>query len=442
MKKACIVIAALFFLPAMSRAQGAPAQAGLKTSVETQHAPGAEESRSPLNRAAFGPEAGKWPLPLQTAYLVQAKGPNGQPVRNCPVKLLGAGGKTLWQSQTGAAGLAVLWCEPEARAKAIQLSHEERTYTLSRFQTAEIGVNTFSITTTCQPPAGIDLLALVDATHSMRDEFDGILDALRNTWAAGENRPGFRMQAILFRDYGERFLTQPISLKDIPQQKDFRRQAAGGGEEPEPIDTVLLSAIRGFDWRPHADARLLLFFTDAPPKADTGAAERLVNAMKLASAAGITIVPVGCSGLPPEGEFLLRSLALATGGPYASLSGQAGAPLGEWLNALAGEYLSTTQCPEDGPTPLPSATARFNPALLSLVSCFPNPAAGKVYLVLEENFGRLVVRNLQGQAIMEMEKPVRGRHELNLENWTPGLYLFELQRGEEVVVERLLVERR
>lgn len=442
MKKACIVIAALFFLPAMACAQGAQARAGLKTSLETQHEPGAEESWRPLNRAAFGPEVEKWPLPLQTAYLVKAEGAKGQPVRNCPVKLLGAGGKTLWQSQTGASGLAVMWCEPEVRPKTIQLCHEERTYTLSIIQTAEKGINTFSIPTTCQPPAGIDLLALVDATHSMRDEFDGILDALRNAWAAGESRPGFRMQAILFRDYGERFLTQPISLEEISQHRDFRWQAAGGGEEPEAIDTALLSAIRGFDWRPHADARLLLFFTDAPPKADTGAAERLVNAMKLASAAGITIIPVGCSGLPPEGEFLLRSLALATGGPYASLSGQSAAPLGEWLNTLAAEYLSTIQCPEDGPTPLPSATARFNPALLSLVSCFPNPAAGKAYLLLGDDFDRLVARNLQGQAVMEMEKPDRGRHELNLENWTPGLYLLELHRGDEVAVERLLVERR
>nr|HQU57636.1 vWA domain-containing protein [Saprospiraceae bacterium] len=235
-------------------------------------------------RATFQADADKWPLPLHQRYRVLVKSLSGQPVRNCTVQLLDNSGEALWLSQTNALGQAELWCKKDKKAEAIRVYFQEQAYTVDSPQPFEKGVNHFSIPAACQPPAGIDVFALVDATHSMRDEFDAVIRALaKSQEKARETTPDFKIQSMLFRDYGERFLTLPIELAGEAGKRDFRWQAAGGGNEMEPIDTALMVAIQSHNWRPEADARLLLFFTDAIPKTDKGAAERLAKALKLAS---------------------------------------------------------------------------------------------------------------------------------------------------------------
>ncbi|MCB0572873.1 MAG: hypothetical protein KDC66_24060 [Phaeodactylibacter sp.] len=441
MKKVCFTIAVLLLLqlPATPQSTASDNVAGT-TSLDIPYEQGPIQKENIGNRR----------LPMQQAFYVQVNSTDGQAVRNCPVQLLGESGKTLWQTQTNVRGQASLWCSAEERAQSIQLTHQGKTYSSEKLAGAEEGVNGFSVTSSCQPSNGLGLLVLADATHSMQDEFDGIMKALTAVQHTRQAQPGFQMQCLLFRDYGERYLTQPVSMEQLSGDQSFLFQAAGGGEEAEPLDTALMAAIRHFDWQPGSDARLLLVLTDATPKAGRGAAERMEQALRLAAASGITIIPVGCSGLGEEGAELLQHMALATGGAFEQLAGNTSGkglrigatPLAEWLNGLITAYTVAEQCPE-GTGQLASNTAtHYNPALRSGVSCFPNPATGKTCLRLEYPFDKLAVRNLQGQLIDEKAGLDKGDHILNLESWAPGLYLLELHRAGEVAVERLVVERR
>lgn len=402
-------------------------------------------------KITFKAEADKWPLPLHQRYSVLVNSLQGQPVRNCRVQLLDNSGEALWLSQTNALGQAELWCEKDKKAEAIRVYFQDQAYTVDSPQPFENGVSHFSISATCQPPAGIDVLALVDATHSMRDEFDAILQALaKSQEKARETAPDFKMHTMLFRDYGERFLTLPIELEGEGEKRDFRWQAAGGGAEAEPIDTALMTAIQSHHWRPEADARLLLLFTDAIPKTGKGASERLAKAMKLASAAGITIVPVTCSGLTAEGEYLLRSLALATNAPYAFLTdgGSTGdlhrrpaitgdteeEALAAWVIGLIQSLSNESDCPEATP-PIPA------PSLFSGIQCYPNPASEQANLQLPEAISRLSVRNSLGQVVHRREGLNAGQHLLDVHNWPAGAYWLEFEREGAVQAERLVVER-
>lgn len=97
-----------------------------------------------------------------------------------------------------------------------------------------------------------------------------------------------------------------------------------------------------------------------------------------------------------------------------------------------------TECeePEAAPArPLPPALPPIR------AKYFPNPAAGPFYLRLEEGISRLAIRNPEGKLILETGQLDVGDHEFNAENWTPGLYLLELHKDQEVTVEKLVVGR-
>ena len=400
----------------------------------------------------FQAESKKWPLLPRQRYRLQLSGQQGQPVRHARAALIGMDGSVLWRAVADAQGQAELWSSSSQPPRAIRVEYQGQRYEYPHPQPFEHGENALSLPVGCQLAQGIDLVALIDATQSMQDEFAGILLALEQADAAlRQTLPGYRSGITLFRDYGERYLTRsaPLGPESPFAAKDFLWRAAGGGGEAEPLDTALMAALHEHDWRPEADARILLLFTDAQPANASSTLARLDQALRLAAAKGITLIPVACSGLGQEGEFLLRSLAIATNGCYAYLTGGteavlhrhpiiAGNPmhqaLGNWLLELPSLL-----------TPLPPCAQVVDAGSLSGTAlplhCYPNPATTELWLELPAPARLLSAYNEAGQLVFQQSDLAAGACRVDVSTWEPGGYWLKwqgegAQRMAKVVVIR------
>ncbi|MCA9705615.1 MAG: substrate-binding domain-containing protein [Myxococcales bacterium] len=71
-------------------------------------------------------------------------------------------------------------------------------------------------------------------------------------------------------------------------------------------------------------ARVVFVVTDAPPHPGAGVGQSLQRTAALAARKGIRIVPVASSGVDKPTEFMLRHLAVSTGGTYVFLTDHSG----------------------------------------------------------------------------------------------------------------------
>src|SRR5690606_39087276 len=114
--------------------------------------------------------------------------------------------------------------------------------------------------------------------------------------------------------------------KDIAKLVDFIKTnyADGGGDFPEAVDYALEEAIDNLTWSENATARIIFLVLDAPPHSRPDVIERLQKYIRLASAKGIRIVPLTCSGIDKSTEYLMRAFALLTNGTYLFLTDDSG----------------------------------------------------------------------------------------------------------------------
>lgn len=113
----------------------------------------------------------------------------------------------------------------------------------------------------------LDLVLCLDLTKSMKVDLaalkSDLLPGLAERVAALKK---FRLGLVLYKDYGEAFLTKPLPLSADPTrwiQTVAAAEAAGGGDIPEAVVEALDAASGLFDKTGTAD-RLIVVFGDAP----------------------------------------------------------------------------------------------------------------------------------------------------------------------------------
>lgn len=102
------------------------------------------------------------------------------------------------------------------------------------------------------------------------------------------------------------------------------QSANGGGDYPEAVETALYHAVFQQSWRESARARLLFLLLDAPPHNTETNINTLHWTTVATAAQGIRIIPVASSGVDDPTEYLLRFLAISTGGTYVFLTDDSG----------------------------------------------------------------------------------------------------------------------
>jgi len=283
----------------------------------------------------FGDYAKTWGFQPIHRYIAQLTNKQRMPVSNANVTLK-LDGATLWQTKTDNTGKAELWrdflkSEKETNSDELKLVFEYEG------QTTEIdavpfeqGINTAQIETACSERNKVDIFFMVDATGSMADEIRYLqveLEDIIKKVHTQQSELQLRVGSLVYRDHGDEYLTRKTSLSsDINETLDFiRKQSAdGGGDYPEAVDVALKESVMGEDWDDDALARILFVVLDAPSHTRPEELVCLETQLRLAAEKGIRIVPIACSDIQKDGEYLMRTFALATNGTYLFLTDDSG----------------------------------------------------------------------------------------------------------------------
>ena len=185
---------------------------------------------------------------------------------------------------------------------------------------------------------------VIDTTGSMGDELSylqvELADVIERVRQAVGQSVKFRVSVNFYRDAGDDYVVRPFPFtEDIDAAiEDLNQQSAnGGGDWPEAVDAGLSDAIEGHDWSESAVARLCFIVLDAPPHEGDEVLADVQGSVEAAAQRGVRIVPLAASGADKPLEFLLRQMAIATGGTYTFLTDDSGIG-GAHVEPTIGEY--------------------------------------------------------------------------------------------------------
>ena len=175
----------------------------------------------------------------------------------------------------------------------------------------------------------LEIGLMIDATGSMGDEMSYLQAELRDI--IGRVQPlgapfDVRIAVVYYRDRGDEFVTrvQPFT-DDVDATVAFLSgtQAGGGGDFPEEMNAAFRETMQ-LGWSEEPAARMLFVVADAPPHEYADATYTYHDALADASRRGIAIFPLASSGIDRPTEYLMRAMAVATGGKYIFLTDHSG----------------------------------------------------------------------------------------------------------------------
>lgn len=238
-------------------------------------------------------------------------------------------GHRLWQARTDNHGRADLYLPPGASARLTVRAPDGRTLATRQVHAGE--QHELRLGEDLAVASALDVMFVVDTTGSMGDELaylqaelTDIVDRVRRDSAQALT---VRTSVGFFRDAGDDYVVRsyPFTTELHETLRQLRAEhASGGGDQPEALDAALVDAVEQHQWSDSAVARIVFVLTDAPPHDGAHVGQRLQRTAALAASKGIRIVPVASSGVDQPTEFMLRHLAVSTGGTYVFLTDHSG----------------------------------------------------------------------------------------------------------------------
>ncbi|MCG8327201.1 MAG: T9SS type A sorting domain-containing protein [Chitinophagales bacterium] len=380
-----------------------------------------------------------WQLATNTPLAFMVTNVHNNPIAKAIIQLIDKDDELIWQAFTNKKGEAALWVPKEIEVKHALITYQGETQKVKELISTERGINEVSLNVDCQEITGADVVLLIDATSSMKDEFDAIFAV------------ALQMDAtiMLARDQGERYLVQEVNPENTSMA--FTWQAAGGGADTESVDAILMAALKAHEWNTNKVASILYYITDAHPKQTDGASTQLSDVIKYAAEKGVAIVPIAASGLNEEGEYLLQNIAYMTGGTYAWLedipenselhrvpalqnAGQS-TELDKYLSVTIRDHSAYNSCtPDQG-----GGRLDVKPQHLATFTCFPNPSSTQTTLKLPGIQCTLEAYDLSGQLIKQWKTMDEKFYKLDVQDWPPGTYIIKCQTAKEQYRSRLIV---
>ena len=410
-----------------------------------------------------------WKIYPAQRYPLQLTNKQGKAVVNAVVKLMDQDRRLVWETRTDNTGKAELWDNLFSARKGpdrqlqILVEHEGRQFPLDRISSFQQGYNFMSIPVDCANPPAVDIVFVVDATGSMRDEIDYLKAELADViQQVKDTLPGtdLSLGSVFYRDQGEEYVTRKTPLSSaISRTTDFiqKQEAQGGGDNPEAVEEALKVAVEEMDWRSEATARLMFVVLDAPPHQSPEILATLERVTLEAAAQGIRIIPIACSGIDKSTEYLMRSLALATNGTYTFLTDDSGVGYShiepttdsydvEKLNGLlvrvihqfaytrdcneepiialnnpidTGMVVAQLDLPEDKKTDFPELSLRF----------YPNPSSGPVN-VEANGIGELFLADFSGK-ILERFTIEDAHSNIDISRYPAGTYHLRFRTDDD-----------
>jgi hypothetical protein len=238
-------------------------------------------------------------------------------------------GGRLWHARTDNRGRADLYLPPGQGGRLVVRAADGRTLATRQVRAGE--QHELSVSEDVTVAAALDLMFVVDTTGSMGDELHylqtELTDIVGRVQRGAEQELRIRTSANFYKDQGDAYVVRshPFST-DLDQTLAQLRaeHASGGGDYPEALDLALADAVEQHAWSESAVARIVFVITDAPAHDGLAIGRQLQRTAAVAASKGIRIVPVASSGVDKPTEFLLRHLAVSTGGTYVFLTDHSG----------------------------------------------------------------------------------------------------------------------
>lgn len=224
----------------------------------------------------------------------------------------------------------LFWAKSEMSGGAEEFTVEYGGSTKTFTETVNGGIEPeFTLDGAAEPvPKSLDLMIMCDTTGSMGDELEYLVceleDVVTRIRSENANVPT-RISVNFYRDEGDEYVVReyPFTTDLAAAVTAISEQTAdGGGDTPEAVHAALKSAV-SHDWDEDS-VKVMFLVLDAPPHGDVQIIDETVKHVGEAAEKGIRIVPVAASGVDKSCEYLLRSMALKTGGTYTFLTNDSG----------------------------------------------------------------------------------------------------------------------
>jgi len=291
----------------------------------------------------------EWDLKPYNRVVVSCSDSDGQPLERAKVVVSDKDGNILSTAYTDNSGYAYCYYSLTNNKNDLPLDITAISPNAAESFTAAVAVNDLSDSTLVpfvfndsNKERSLDLMFVVDTTGSMGDEMhflqaelDDVIKRVRET---NDNIP-VRLSMNFYRDFGDDYVVRPYDFStDITQQLSYlsTERAYGGGDYEEAVDVALLNAIEEHEWN-EDNIKLMFMVLDAPPHKTGAVLANLKKAVAKAEELGIRIIPIASSGVDKSTEFLLRTLAMTTGGTYTFLTNDSGFG-GSHIEPTIGDY--------------------------------------------------------------------------------------------------------
>lgn len=416
-----------------------------------------------------------WGILPKYRFCVLVTNENKNPMNDVVVVLKNSSNEIIWQSKTDNTGKAELWAkifdttDLAKNSYKIEANYNGKTHTLSNANIFENGVNKITIKSSCDKKNNVDIVFAVDATGSMGDEIEYLQTELYDVIEkikSNNKEINLRMGSVFYRDKTDAYLTVEQDLtSDINKVIDFikAQHADGGGDEPEAVDAALQVAIEKFNWSSEARTRIVFLVLDASPHQEKEVVERIKKFTTMAAKLGVKIVPVVCSGIDKSGEYLMRSIALATNGNYVFLTDNSGignphlAPstdkydvetLNNLIVRLIQQYIFVPECnntvksdlidslQKSAPdsifkdTSFINSQSIYNDSIkndkINFLKYYPNPCRDILYVECDGISSEIFITDINGKIIMKIVVPLDEKIiKIDLSQFPAGIYFLK-----------------
>ncbi|HUN23099.1 MAG TPA: VWA domain-containing protein [Anaerolineales bacterium] len=173
----------------------------------------------------------------------------------------------------------------------------------------------------------LDLALVIDTTGSMGDELSYLtteLEAIVADVNAAYPSVDLRYALVVYRDEGDAYVVRSYDFTgNVREMRGWLadQSANGGGDYPEAMEQALAEANQ-LSWRGGETSRVLVLNADAPPH-DENLQSTLAQS-QIALQRGIRIYPLAASGVAETAEYLMRIMAVTSGGRYLFLTDDSG----------------------------------------------------------------------------------------------------------------------
>ncbi|MGE3728381.1 MAG: VWA domain-containing protein [Candidatus Sericytochromatia bacterium] len=285
-------------------------------------------------KAEWREQLTQWQLyPTQRVPVLLRQG--GQPWVDQPVQLKDTQGNLIAEARTNQAGAADFFVhlDGQNRSTEYQVMVPGMGLIMTDVQSQQGQFRAYTLNREAEPqiaPNQVDLMLSIDTTGSMGDELEYLKIELKNVLERvqrSQAQLNLRVSTNFYRDQGDEYLVKPFPFSsDFNQVQNqlLAQRAGGGGDFPEDVNAALKDAIQQHEWSASARARLLFLVLDAPPHRSESNLRQLKELLNSATRQGIRIIPIASSGVDKDTEFLMRMLAISTGGEYVFLTDDSG----------------------------------------------------------------------------------------------------------------------